>query len=308
MDIVILGAIPHDLIAKESEAYIEKQAPAFARLLQTHKANTEWLDIETIGCTPYEYYQLKKAQYSGNNHFYAKGLGPLRYPPHFNTITPHQPIYLMELTYVEIGQHHASLYTADELTITSEEANALFESSLEVFANSPYRLIQHDKHVALMDMGEDFDIPLLSPALLATGHLNDWHQLGDLAHPLRNVLSELQMIWYNHPINQARQERGLKPINSAWIYGGACMNDIHQTSAADEKIIHSLASAHLHQDWGQWITELSLLDTQLTQLSSEAHRYILFGFDRIVTLTPKPFWAKLIHNKSEWKQWWSQSK
>ncbi len=308
MDIVILGAIPHDLMAKESEAYIEKQAPAFTRLLQTHKASTEWLDIETIGCTPYEYYQLKKAQYTGENGFYAKGLGPLYASAHFNTIPTHQPIYLMELTYVEIGQHYASLYTADELNISDNEAQSLFESAQEILADSPYCMLQQQSHSALMDMGADFNLPLLSPKLLATGHLNDWHRLGDLARPLRNVLNELQMVWHNHPINQARQARGLKPINSAWIYGGARLADITLTSNHHAQILSQLASAHLHQDWGNWIAQLATLDKQLTQLANQAHRYILFGFDRIVTLTPKPLWAKLLNNKMEWKQWWSQSK
>ncbi len=308
MDIVILGAIPHDLMAKESEAYIEKQAPVFTRLLQTHKASTEWLDIETIGCTPYEYYQLKKANYQGENNFYAKGTAPLYASTHFNTFPSHQAVYLMELTYVEIGQHHASLYTSDELNITPDEAKALFDSSIEVLAHSPYRLLQHNNNMALMDMGDNFTLPLFSPSLLATGHLNDWHQLGDLARPLRNVLAELQILWYNHPINQARQARGLKPINSAWIYGGACFNEIHPASSPTEKVLSQLSKVHLHQDWGRWIAELATLDTQLAPLSQSSHRYILFGFDRIVTLTPKPFWAKLINNKSEWKQWWSQSK
>lgn len=308
MDIVILGAIPHDVMAKESEAYIEKQAPAFTRLLQTHKASTEWLDLETIGCTPYEYYQLKKVHYAGENNFYAKGLAPLRSSAHFNTIPAHQPIYLMELTYVEIGQHYASLYTADELAIHHEEAQALFHSAKEIFADSPYRLIQQHQSMALMDMGENFHLPLFSPALLATGYLNDWHQLGELARPLRNVLNELQMVWFNHPVNQSRQEKGLKPINSAWIYGGACFNEIHPAVTPTEKVLSQLSKAHLHQDWGRWIAELATLDTQLASLSQSSHRYILFGFDRIVTLTPKPFLAKLINNKSEWKQWWSQSK
>lgn len=306
MDIVILGAIPHDLSAKASEAYIEKEAPALAHLLQTHQAHTEWLDIATLGCTPFEYLQLQRAGYQSQD-FYAKGLAPLR-SGDFNISNPNQPIYLMELTHVEMGMHAASLYTAAELAITGEESQALFESAYTLLQESPYQLLDHQHHLGLMSMGEDFDTALMSPALLATGHLNDWQTPSDLPRPLRNLLSELQMTWFNHPINTARSARGLKPINSAWIYGGACLQDVGlKISSPNYHLIDTLGSAHLHQDWEKWLLQLGTLDKHIATFLNKGHRFILCGFDRLVTLTPKPIWAKFLTNKHAWKQWWSAS-
>lgn len=311
MDIVILGALPHSTTAKASEAYLEKQAPVFTRLLQTHHATTEWLDIAHLGCTPFEYYQLKLAQYHNPTQHYAKGLGPLLCPENFNIKHLQQPIYLLELTHVEIGQHSAALYLAPELSLSDEEGLGFMQSVREVFAESPYSLLNHNSHMALLDLGDDFTANLLSPSLLATGYLNDWQYQQELPRDLRRLLSELQMLWFNSPLNQVRQEKGLRPINSACIYGGACLNDfavspLQHKPLSQIHLINCLYFSHLHQDWEQWLQQLEQLEQALQTLPHGKHRFILCGFDRIVTLTPKPFWSKLF--SQDWRQWWSQSK
>lgn len=306
MDIVILGAIPHGITAKASTAYIEKQAPVFARLLQTHQAQQHWLDIAHLGCTPFEYYQLRQAGYQAtSDDFWAQGLAALRCRNNFTISDVTQPIYLMELTYVEMGLHAAHLYLAEELQISLEDSSALFESARPLFQQSPYQLLHHQGNQALVSMGEDFSTPLMSPALLATGHLNDWQTPSDLPRPLRNLLSELQMLWHSHPVNNARAAKGLKPINSAWIYGGASLQDFQQTTPQTTHFIDTLAFSHLHQDWEKWLLQLPTVDQQLATFVNQGHRFILCGFDRLVTLNPKPLWSRLLSHKNAWQQWWS---
>jgi hypothetical protein len=44
-----------------------------------------------------------------------------------------------------------------------------------------------------------------------------WHQ----------VLNEIQMLLFSHPLNESREARGVLTINSLWLWGGGC--DIHGT-------------------------------------------------------------------------------
>ncbi len=37
------------------------------------------------------------------------------------------------------------------------------------------------------------------------------------------VLNEIQMLFHDHVVNQAREARGELPINSVWLWGGGCM-------------------------------------------------------------------------------------
>ncbi len=43
---------------------------------------------------------------------------------------------------------------------------------------------------------------------------------GDDALRFRSLLNELQMLLFEHPVNQAREARGELPINSLWLWGG----------------------------------------------------------------------------------------
>ena len=43
---------------------------------------------------------------------------------------------------------------------------------------------------------------------------------GDDAPHFRSLLNELQMLLFEHPVNQAREARGELPVNSLWLWGG----------------------------------------------------------------------------------------
>lgn len=43
---------------------------------------------------------------------------------------------------------------------------------------------------------------------------------GEDAKQFRSLLNELQMLLFEHPVNQAREARGELPVNSLWLWGG----------------------------------------------------------------------------------------
>ena len=46
---------------------------------------------------------------------------------------------------------------------------------------------------------------------------------GEGAMLFRTWLNELQMLLFEHPVNQAREARGELPVNSLWLWGGGCL-------------------------------------------------------------------------------------
>jgi hypothetical protein len=48
-----------------------------------------------------------------------------------------------------------------------------------------------------------------------------WMPEGPGAQACRKLQNEIQMLWYDHPVNLQRQQRGLKPVNAFWPWGGA---------------------------------------------------------------------------------------
>jgi hypothetical protein len=60
-----------------------------------------------------------------------------------------------------------------------------------------------------------------TPLSVATGCAIDTLQpQGDDAMRFRTLLNELQMLLFEHPVNQAREARGDLPANSLWLWGG----------------------------------------------------------------------------------------
>src|SRR3546814_1649888 len=69
---------------------------------------------------------------------------------------------------------------------------------------------------------------------------------------------ELQMLWFDHPVNQARTENGLPAINSLWVFGGASRDQFHKKNnksgtepdPASAQTHFDLATPHAKHDWG----------------------------------------------------------
>ena len=52
---------------------------------------------------------------------------------------------------------------------------------------------------------------------------------GEDAMLYRSQLNELQMLLFEHPVNQAREARGELPVNSLWLWGGGCLPAVPKT-------------------------------------------------------------------------------
>jgi hypothetical protein len=66
-------------------------------------------------------------------------------------------------------------------------------------------------------------VPQLRTTPLSVAIGRDIHPLlpqGEAAGPLHALLNELQMLLFEHPVNQAREARGELPVNSLWLWGG----------------------------------------------------------------------------------------
>ena len=87
-------------------------------------------------------------------------------------------------------------------------------------------------------------------AAAAQGHSVD-HYLprGPAGRALRQIANAVQMAWHEHPVNQARLERGLPILNSLWFTG--------PTTAADvAKLRARLSAEHLTIDDGPLLASL----------------------------------------------------
>lgn len=116
-----------------------------------------------------------------------------------------------------------------ELRLTQPEADALAHGIGEHFgpAFSPQTL-----HPARWYLRLDQPPRLhTTPISLAVGcDIDPLLPQGEDAMQFRTQLNELQMLLFEHPVNQSREARGELPVSSLWLWGGGCLPAIPKPS------------------------------------------------------------------------------
>jgi hypothetical protein len=161
-----------------------------------------------------------------------------------------------------------------------------------------------------MEIAGDFAPACASPALVHLTSVHDWWTQDVAGRPWRQLVNELQMLWFTHPVNQARQARGLAPVNSLWLFGGATSDQLKRQPPPGESQTYEqlLGPAQAH-DWAGWINALAELETSVFQPRAQGHpdpRLVLTGSRKIIETVPRPRWTQwLPGNRTEWRKWWS---
>ncbi|MBT9500163.1 MAG: hypothetical protein IV092_02885 [Burkholderiaceae bacterium] len=116
---------------------------------------------------------------------------------------------------------------------------------------------------------------------------------------LRTLQNEVQMLLHNHPLNDAREAKGLLPINSVWISGCGPAQAVQ--ADADLQTDWRLRAPLLAGDWAAWAEAWALLDSgpvqDLLRAAEQRQdvRLTLCGERqaRSWALQPRPWWKRL---------------
>lgn len=309
MQIVLPGALPDAAIAGQLASHIEEKAPRFTGWLAAAHVEIVSAAPETTLCTPYEYWLLRRHGFQGDAACRASaGLSALLARQGGVNVAPDRPLWLAQLVHVAPARDGAALIPARELEITPEESAALFESARESLADAGFAAEPFDALHWRLELPEGYAPECASPDLVSLTSVNDWWSQDAAGRPWRRLVNELQMIWFDHPVNHAREARGLRPVNSLWLYGGAAPSRLSAAvDAGSLRVIRALHGPALVQDWGSWLVELERLEKDEFTALADATSVVLTGPDRIVELTPakQGFFGRLLGRKQDWRRWWS---
>lgn len=132
-----------------------------------------------------------------------------------------------------------------------------------------------------------------------------WPRGADALH-WRKLLTEVQMRWHEHPVNEARAQRGSAVVNGLWLHGGGTYAPLPparwQAAVGDDPVLHGwlcatgatpaacvdhaaplprtaaalvlddrLWPSHLAQDWPAWQRAVDATATRLQTLTAHAY-------------------------------------
>ncbi len=309
MQIVLPGALPAAREARELTSYLQEAAPTLLRWLEESRATTILADPAQTGCTPYEQWHLAARGFklkAGQN--LSAGLAPLWAATATNSS---EPVWLAELVHVSPSRDGAALLPARELVITPEQSVALFESARSLFDDTDFTLHPDSTERWRIGLPPGFAPRCASPSLVSISSVNEWWPQDISSRPWRRLLNELQMLWFEHPVNQERYRQNLVPINSLWLFGGASTDQLNQADpAAAVHTYDQLLGPSLSQDWNGWLLALKQLEATvfLPLATGASPELVLTGSDRIIEVRPAALarWARwLPGNRQAWRKWWS---
>ncbi|MDE2416023.1 MAG: phosphoglycerate mutase [Comamonadaceae bacterium] len=151
----------------------------------------------------------------------------------------------------QAGANHVLLADPAQLGLTEADSRALLAIVAPWFAEDGIRL-EYDQPTRWLAQGSLFDgLATASLERVLRRDVSAWLPDKQQARTLHRLHSEMQMLLYTHPFNDARSARGLPPVNAFWVHGAGAL---HQAPAASDapEMPGTLLDAALREDWRAW--------------------------------------------------------
>ena len=285
----------------EKDLLRELRTPALARLIaaagKPHLQHTE----DFARALPHEYWQTGQFPPAADansppltwNRMRDCGIDPQQ--GHWFTLQP---------VHIHIARDHLVLTDQRRLNLAEEESRILFDIAQEACKEAHLDLRYGDEHTWFL-RADAWSALQTATVDVACGHNIDiWMPKGEHERSWRKLQNEIQMSWFIHEINQRRENRGDRSVNSVWLSGGASAF-AQYTSNPSSEYLDLLSEAAINSDWGHWLQQMQVLEEtyflpqlqalqnkhieQLTLLVSDAQRLARFSVTRWGL---RRFWVK----------------
>lgn len=194
--------------------------------------------------------------------------------------------WLVELTHISPGREGANLLPARLLALSEDASQALYDSLIPYIKDTPFHFQPLTERHWLLTSEKALPEPSATPELVFETTVQDWWDTSETGRVWRQWANEIQMLWFNHPINLERQQRQQPTVNTLWLMGGVRKAQLKQTNQNMPTIFTALESSFKTQDWQQWLTDVHTVDEEIARISPQ--RIVLTGTEGyLVTEQPK---------------------
>ena len=176
----------------------------------------------------------------------------------------------LTLCHWQVGSHQILMQGSALEGLSETDSRALLADMAGYFAEDGITL-HYRTPTEWLAQGQVFAaLPTASPDRVAGRNVSDWLPEGAGAAALRRLQTEMQMLLYRHPLNDARAQRGLTPVNAFWLSGTGPLAE-SQAGAASPQVLDALRQPALAEDWSAWTRAWQVLDAeQIAPLLAQA--------------------------------------
>lgn len=177
---------------------------------------------------------------------------------------PQVPCAWLTPCHWSVGMEQVTVLPPDGLDLTEAESVALLEA-LQPWAREDGLTLVLESPTRWRAEGEPLrDLACASLDRVAHRRADAWlpqHQHGPGARLMLRLQNEAQMLFYQHPVHDARQARGVLPINGFWVSAsGVWDGQAPRDPATTVRVDTSLRAPALEGDWATWAQAWRTLD------------------------------------------------
>ncbi len=172
-----------------------------------------------------------------------------------------------------MGHDHLTLVHPDELQLDETESRALFTPLQALFESDGWQMhwATPTRWYAVHDSLAQFQTASLDRLIGRNPDL--WMPEAMQARHLKRLQAEAQMLFHNHPVNEAREAQGQLTVNSFWLSGcGVATADLGGPLPLGTRVDDRLRQAMLRHDVAAWEAGWQALDQGPVQEALKAHQ------------------------------------
>lgn len=283
----------------------ELDAPALALLLSRSRRNDESFDAFERAL-PHEVWMARQFGADANERLRIGGSPPAAAAMEaFGLAAGDGCWFMLQPAHLHVARDHLVLTDLRRLILREPESRALFEAIAPLFEESDKKLVYGDAHTWFLRADDWQTLRTATPDAACGHNIDIWLPQGDGERGWRKLQNEIQMTWHAHAVNAEREARNLKPVNSAWLWGGApagtrfaplrhthafglrgWMRALAGQTARQEPssasgvlaaapasglvLLDALIEPALANDWAEWLARLQALESEWLSPLSEA--------------------------------------
>ena len=200
------------------------------------------------------------------------------------------------------GRDHVTLADPAALNLAADESRAAFDAVRDLFESEGFALQWGSASRWYAAHESLSDLPCASLDRVIGRNVELWMRGSDArsaaAKLIRRLQSEVQLLLYPHPLNDAREQRGELTLNSFWLSG---CGRFQPDTGVPVRVNETLRAPLLAEDWAAWADAWRALDASDVAEWLAAARA---GRDVVLTLcgdrnahrfesAPRTLWQKL---------------
>ncbi|WP_026354186.1 hypothetical protein [Massilia niastensis] len=203
--------------------------------------------------------------------------------------------FILNPAHIQIARSHLMMADLRHLGLGEDDSRALFEAARPLCEEAGHALAYGDAQTWFLRADDWAGFDTATPDTAVGMDLTDFMPRGERAIAYRRLQNEVQMLWYTHPANAAREARRLPAVNAFWLWGAGApgqapaahapglatfaapgwldalagrrlgsLDELDGAIGADTLLVAgNLSEAAIAADWGRWVLEMQHLEDKL---------------------------------------------